>query len=78
MALPSEVEGIIDSLNQGTNVVLTNRERLRAVFDDAVGLAAWNLIPANDRTLLRDLWVQELIDAHAVLGSAINQIQQLT
>lgn len=77
MPLPNEVEIIIENINLGVNTFITNRERLRAVFDDSVGLAAWNLIPANDRTLLRDLWLVELNDAHAELGAAINQIQQL-
>lgn len=78
MALPIEVDNIIEVINENLNVILTNRERLRAMFDDSVGLAGWNLIPANDRTMLRDLWIVELNDAHAGIGSAINQIQQLT
>ncbi len=77
MPLPIEIVDIIERIDTNVNVVLKNRERLRSLFDDSVGLSAKGLIPANDWTLLRDLWVQELIDANAEIEAAINNIQAL-
>jgi hypothetical protein len=76
--LPPEVQAIIDLINDNVNTFLTNRERLTSYFDSSVGLSAWSLIPANNRTLLRDLIVTELNDALAQLQNAVNQTQQLS
>lgn len=75
---PQNVQDIIDVMNENVNTVIVNRERMRALFDPSLGLSAKDLIAANDWTLLRDLWVQELTDAVADLQSAVNQVQNLS
>jgi len=72
---PQEIQDILDLMNENINTFLVNRERIHSLFDPSVGIAAKDLIPANDWTLLRDLWVQELNDAVANLQSAVSQIQ---
>jgi hypothetical protein len=74
---PQEIQDILDIMNENINVFLVNRERIHALFDPSVGVSAKDLIPTNDWTILRDLWVVELNDALAGLQSTVTQIQNL-